>query len=282
MSYSGIGILLAILSSVTTASAHALLKAGKDKLAVRALIGAVGTVAMAPACLVVPLPTMTMLPWLLVASALHTVYQLVLIRAYEANDFAVAYPFARGIAPIATAVLGIILLGDRITIAGLVGIGTVSAGILLIVAGRSIALAGLIAAGAAGLLTTAYTVVDAHAIRLAPSAMTFVAWFFLLDGLIMFPIFVIARRGRIVSLLRSDARQGLIAGLTSLAGFGATLFALRLAPIGIVSAIRETSVVFGMLIAAFILREKVDGRGAGGAVVVAAGGIIIIAAAAFP
>ena len=77
-----IGILLALLSSVTTALAHALLKAGKDKLAVRALIGAVGSFALLPFCFFVPLPTLPMLPWLGTASVLHTSYQLVLIRSY--------------------------------------------------------------------------------------------------------------------------------------------------------------------------------------------------------
>lgn len=282
MSYISIGILLALLSSVTTATAHALLKAGKDKLAVRALIGAVGAIALLPVCFLVPPPTIAMLPWLATASVLHTAYQLVLIRAYEANDFAVAYPIARGISPIATALLGIWLLGDRMTIVGLFGVGMVSAGILLITFGRSIAIAGLIAAGIAGLLTTAYTVVDAHAIRLAPIAMTFIAWFFVLDGLIMFPIFAVARRGRVLSLLRSEGRQGLLAGVASLVSFGAVLIALRIAPIGIVSALRETSVVFGVLIAAFMLHEQVDRRRIGAAVVIAAGAIIIVSAAGFP
>ena len=282
MSYISIGILLALLSSVTTALAHALLKAGKDKLAVRALIGAVGTIALMPVCFLVPPPTIAMLPWLATASVLHTAYQLVLIRAYEANDFAVAYPIARSISPIATALLGIGLLGDRMTIVGLVGVGMVSAGILLIAFGRSIAIAGLIAAGIAGLLTTAYTVVDAHAIRLAPIAMTFIAWFFVLDGLIMFPIFAVARRGRVLSLLRSEGRQGLFAGVASLVSFGAVLIALRIAPIGIVSALRETSVVFGVLIAAFMLHEQVDRPRIGAAVVIAAGAIIIVSAAGFP
>lgn len=279
MTYTGIGFLLALLSSVTTALAHALLKAGKDKLAVRALIGAVGTFVLLPFCFFVPLPTLPMLPWLATASVLHTSYQLLLIRAYEANDFAVAYPVARGVAPIATAILGVALLGDRITVAGLLGIGLVSGGILLIAVGRSIALAGLIAASLAGLLTTAYTVVDAHAIRLAPVAMTFVAWFFLLDGIIMFPIFAFARRGRVISLLRSEGRQGLMAGFTSLISFGAALFALLFAPVGIVAALRETSVVFGMLIAALALREHVDRRRAAGAVVITAGAILILATA---
>jgi drug/metabolite transporter (DMT)-like permease len=277
--YSSIGILLALVSAITTASAHALLKAGRDKLAVRALIGAVGTVALAPVCFLVPLPTSEMLPWLAASSLLHTIDQLVLIRAYEANDFAVAFPIARGIAPIATALLGVLFLGDHVTVGSWFGIALVSAGILVIAVGRSIAIAGLVAAVVAGLLTTAYTIVDAHAIRLAPIAMTFVAWFFLLDGLVMFSIFAASRQGQIASLLRSESRQGVLAGLTSLIGFSATLFALRLAPTGIVSALRETSIVFGTLIAAFVLHEHVDRRRMAAAVVIVVGAIVILAQA---
>ena len=273
------GIALALLSSLTTAAAHTLLKAGKDKLAVRALIGAVGTLALAPVCFLVPLPTSSLIPWLLAASALHTTYQLVLIRAYEANDFAVAFPVARGIAPIATAILGMALLGDQIRTGPIVGVGLVSAGILTVAVGRTIAASGLIAAGVAGLLTTSYTIVDAHAIRIAPSAMTFVAWFFLLDGIIMFPIFAALRRGRVASLLRSEGRQGILAGVISLISFGSALIALRLAPVGIVSALRETSVVFGMLIAAICLRESVDRLRAGAAIVIAFGAIVIVVTA---
>ena len=88
--------------------------------------------------------------------------------------------------------------------------------------------------------------------------MTFVAWFFLLDGLIMFPIFAVLRRGQVASLLRSEGQQGLLAGLISLVSFGSALMALRLAPVRMVSALWETNVVFGMLIAAFVLREQVD------------------------
>jgi drug/metabolite transporter (DMT)-like permease len=276
LSYSSLGVLLALLSAVTTASAHALLKAGKDKLAIRALIGAVGTIALAPVCIFVPPPTSEMLPWLATASLLHAVYQLVLIRAYEASDFAVAYPIARGIAPVGTALLGMLLLGDEVTAGGLAGIGLVSGGVLLIAAGRSMAIAGLIAAMIAGLLTTAYTIVDAHAIRLAPVALTFVAWFFLLDGLIMVSIFAIVRRRRVASLVRAEGRRGVLAGLVSLVGFGATLFALRLAPTGIVSALRETSVVFAALIAAFVLREHVDRRRVVAAAVIVLGAIVIL------
>ena len=280
MYYTAIGIALALVSSLTTASAHALLKAGKDKLAVRAFIGAVGTVALAPVCFFVPVPTNSLIPWLLSASALHTTYQLVLIRVYEASDFAVAYPIARGIAPIATAILGMALLSDKITAGTMFGVGLVSTGRLTIAIGRMIIASGLISAGIAGLLTTTYTIVDALAIRMSPSAMTFVAWFFLLDGIIMFPVFATLRRGRVIGLPRSEGRQGFMAGVTSLVSFGSALIALRLAPVGIVSALRETSVVFGMMIAGFFFRESVDRRRAGAAAVIALGAILIVATSA--
>jgi len=217
-----------------------------------------------------------MLPWLAASSLLHVVYQLVLIRAYEASDFAVAYPIARGIAPLATALLGMLLLGDQVTAEGLAGVGLISGGMLLIAAGRSMAISGLVAAALAGILTTAYTIVDAHAIRMAPLALTFVAWFFLLDGLIMCSIFAIVRRRQVASAVRSDGRQGVVAGLVSLIGFSATLLALRFAPTGIVSALRETSVVFATLIAAFILHEHVDRRRVAGAAVIVTGAIVIV------
>src|SRR3546814_11713952 len=101
---------------MTTATAHALLKAGKDKLAVRALIGAVGTLALLPFSFFVPLPTLTMLPWLAIACVLHTSYPFVLIRSYEANDFAVAYSVARGVEQITNAIFGVVLLGDSLTV----------------------------------------------------------------------------------------------------------------------------------------------------------------------
>jgi drug/metabolite transporter (DMT)-like permease len=241
------------------------------------MIGLTGLAAMISFCFVVPLPTREMLPWLAAASVLHTTYQLVLIRSYNASNFAIAYPIARGIAPMATAVLGVSLLGDRITTIGLVGIVMVSSGIMLIVVGRAVTRVGLIAAMITGLLTTVYTVVDAHAIRLASQAMTFIAWFFVLDGLMMFPIFVVSRWGQVRMLLRAEGRHGLLAGLTSLISFGAALLALRMNPVGIVSALRETSVLFGVIIAAKILKEPVGLQRACGAVIIVVGAVLIVA-----
>lgn len=276
MSPNLIGIALALFSSVTTAVAHAMLKSGKDKLAVRGMIGATGTLVALPACFFVPLPNAELWPWLGLACALHTTYQLSLNRSYSMNGFAVAYPWARGIAPPIVALLSFAFLGEHIGVVGLVGVATVSFGLILIAGFRSIPWAGLAAATVTGVLTALYTVVDAQGIRLAPEVMTFVVWFFLFDGLIMFPIFALARRGQVIALLAAEGWHGLAAGLFSLVSFGAALIALRLAPVPVVSALRETSVVFAMIIASIAFKEEIGPRRTIGALLSCLGAILVI------
>lgn len=199
-----------------------------------------------------------------------------MVAAYDAAEFSVAYPLARGLVPVSTAVVGILLLGDFLTIGATIGIMAVTTGLLLIAARSGVSRAGLGWAVLAGLLTTIYTAVDGHAVRLAPVAATFIVWFFIMDGLMMMPLVSWLRRGRIVPLMRAEGRQGLFAGLFALVGYGAALVALRLLPVGAASALRETSVVFGVLIARFCLGEVVDGRKLGGVALIAAGGVMIM------
>ena len=276
MSQLAAGAALALLSSFTTAIAHAMLKSGRDVLAVRAVIGLTATVAMAPLALFTPFPTQTMAPWLLAANAIHAVYQLVLVKSYGANDFAVAYPLARGVSPIGAALIGAALMDERLSPLTFAGIGMVSTGMIAIVLGRDVAWAGVAAALLAGALTTAYTAVDATAIRLAPETAVFIVWFFLLDGVVMTTILFALRGRRAAALMRAEGRKGVVAGVTTLIAFGAALFALALAPIGVVSALRETSVVFAVAIAALALKEKVDLRLALAAALVATGAILTI------
>jgi len=274
------GLALALGAAVATAGAHALLKSGSDKLATRFLIGAVGSAVAVPVLFLAPLPSSELWPWLAASAILHLIYQLVLIRAYEAADFSLAFPVARGIAPVASAILGVAFLGDRLTPLSLLGVAVVTAGLLALSFRSGLSRTGLVAAMTAGVLTTAYTLVDAQGVRLAAEPLTFIAWFFLLDGLVMTPVFVFARRGRMGAVIRKDRGRGVWAGLVSLIGFGATLWALALAPAGAVSALRETSVVFAMLIAGLGLREVLSrGRMACGLAIAAGAALVVLGAA---
>lgn len=269
------GAAIALLSAATQATAHALLKAGQDKLVVRGLIGMVSVLVMGPVTLCVPRPD-GLLGWLALSAALHAVYQLVLIQAYEAADFSLAYPLARGITPMATAALGVWLLHDRLSATTVAGIGLTTAGFVFLVVGARPRPVGVVAAVAAGLLTSTYTWVDAQGVRAASAPITFIAWFFVCDGLVMSLIAVVARRRRILVLVKQEGRRGVLAGLASLVTYGAALVALRLLPTGVASTLRETSVVWGVVIARTALKETIDRRRAIGTLCIACGALLVL------
>ena len=146
-----VGVIAALVSALTQATAHALLAGGRDKLVIRGLIGFSGLVAAVPLTMFVPTPKGQLWGWLLASGLLHAVYQLTLIKAYKGEDFSVAYPMARGIVPLATAILGITILGDRMGIGAIGGIAIVTFGLLYIASERRPAYTGLVAAIIAGL-----------------------------------------------------------------------------------------------------------------------------------
>jgi drug/metabolite transporter (DMT)-like permease len=168
-------------------------------------------------------------------------------------------------------------LDDHVRPLALAGVLLVSGGMLTIVSRQAVGHAGVGYALLAGLMTTTYTIVDGHAVRLAPQAGSFIVWFFVFDGVLMGAIALAARRGRTLALVRAEGRQSLYAGLASLVTYGAALLALRWLPIGVASALRETGLVFGLVIARVFLHEAVDRRRALGGLVVAAGAMLVVA-----
>ncbi len=277
MSLIGFGVVFALVSAFTQAVAHALLKSGRDKLIVRALIGATGLAVMAPAAVIFRIwPEADVWPWLIASGLLHVTYQLVLIRAYDAADFSLAYPMARGVAPLGVAGLSLVFLGDSLTALALAGATVVAAGLMSIALDPHARLRAHLWALLAGAFTVTYTLVDAQGVRVADQAVSFIVWFFIVDGLGILAVTLARRGGGLVAGLLREWRIGVPAGLASLATYSTAFLALRALPAGGVSALRETSVVFGALIAAFILRERVGPRRAFGAVAVAFGGAMVV------
>lgn len=275
------GLLLALLSAFTSAIAHALLKSGDNKLAVLAWIRVVEFTVALPFVLCIGLPPASLWPWILAAVATHALYQLVLSWSYAVSDFTAAYPIARGFVPIFTALLGVLFLGDTLDPLTLAAIALVSLGILCLAARGSISPTGLLAAAITGLFTTAYTLIDAKGVRAAPDALTFVAWFFLMGSLAM-PAALLARHGRAAfGLMARDRKAGLLAGIMALVSFAPALFALGLAPVGAVSAIRESSIIIALVIGSLVLKEKLGARRLTGALLVTAGMLGVIARSAF-
>jgi drug/metabolite transporter (DMT)-like permease len=255
-----LGLWLAGFSALTTALAHALVKSGRDKLAIQAWIRLTCLTIALPVAFWIGLPPSGLCPWLIGAAALHALYQLVLSYSYSVSDFSLAYPVARGIAPILTAIAGVVLLGDALTPLLGLAIAVVSFGIVMLAGRGTLLRNGLAAALLTGALTTGYSVVDAQGARLAPAPLVFIAWFFVLDGFAMPVVFLVTRRRRALAAFMADRRAGFAAGIMAPVSFVPALYAFALAPVGAVAAIRETSVLIGMVVAGRLLGETVDRR----------------------
>lgn len=270
------GLALAGLSAIGSSAAHALLKSGEDKFAVQAWSSLLGLALALPLVLWVGAPEPALWSWLIAGWVLHSIYYLVLIRSYSISDYSLAYPIARGVVPIGTTVLGILWLGDRLDTLAIAGVVTICTGVLLLGRPSAISREGVGLAIAVGLINTAFTLVDARGLRVAENPANFLVWYFILDGITMPVLFAARNRGRVQAAARASLRHGLFAGVMALVAYVPALIAYRLAPVGAVSAIRATSVLFSMAFGGGLLGEAVDNRRITGALLVTGGAAAII------
>lgn len=230
-----------------------------------------------PFAVAVGLPPAQLVPWLIAAGAVHALYQLTLTWSYSVSDFSAAFPLARGATPLFTTALGVAVLGDEPALLMVAGVLVISLGVISLVRRRAVTRIGFIAAAAAALLTTCYSLIDAKGVRLAPTPLVFVAWFFIADSVTMPAVLLMRERRNTLTALRSEWRTGIAAGLLAIGAFAPALFAFDLAPVGAVSALRECSVLIALALGGAMLKERLDRDRIIAAVLIVAGGLLIIA-----
>ncbi|MEX1234331.1 MAG: DMT family transporter [Roseovarius sp.] len=241
---------------------NAAVKGGRDKtLAMGAVV--VGHVPFAlVAIIIAPMPDAAALPWMAGGLALHMGYQLFLMRAYETGDLSQVYPIARGSAPLIVAVVSVTALGVHLSRAELLAIAIIALGIISLAAvRRADGLRNGSAAGLAlvtGMFIAAYSLVDGYGARIAGTALGFYAWVALVNSLLM-ALYLAARHP---GTLRRMAGPGrvifVLGGGGSFVAYALVTWAFTQAPIALVTALRETSVVFALLIGVFFLKERLD------------------------
>lgn len=222
----------------------------------------------------VPIPAREAWPFVALGALLHTGYKLFLIRAYAHGDLSQVYPLARGSAPLLVALAGFVFFGERLGTQAMVSVALIGVGVVVMTgAGGRVRLparAVLYALGTAA-FTAAYTLADAAGARVAGSAIGFAAWMFVVDGVAMTAYALATRGPAVLSLLRPGLGQGTIAGALSLGSYAIVIWAFTQAPVAMVAALRETSVLFAVAIAALLLGEQVPPRRWIAAMVIAAG-----------
>jgi len=253
--------LVVLAAAVTHAAWNAIAHGIRDQLLAFGLIGAGGILVAIPLVIVSPFPLSACWPYLLASIVIHVFYNLLLMRSYRHGEFGQVYPLARGTSPLVVTVLAAVFAAERPSVAQVAGVLVVSCGLaLLVLAGRSggrgIGRAALIAAVGTGLTIAAYTTVDGLGVRLSGSSVAYIGWLMLLESLCV-PAWALARRRH--ELLSGTSRRvlgsGLLAGGLSVLAYGLVLWAQTRGDLAPIAALRETSVIFGAVIATVVFRE---------------------------
>ena len=253
-------MLVVLVAAALHASWNAIIKAGSKKFADTVLV-TIGA-AIIPGLLLpwIPLPAAPSWPYLVASVIIHFGYFSLVALAYKSGDLSYAYPIMRGIAPLLTALIAGVVLNEPLTSGGKIGIVMLSSGILTLTGDNWRSGQFAFTTTGVGLMNAiviaAYTLVDGIGIRLASNAGSYISWLFFLTALPFLALSLLRERQLFTDHIRSRWRTGLLGGFCTFCSYGLVLWAMIHLPIALVAALRETSVIFGTVIAAVFLRER--------------------------
>jgi drug/metabolite transporter (DMT)-like permease len=257
-------IFLAVLfAALLHASWNLLVKLDLDRflalLLISCMVGLMGIAML----IAFPWPNMASAPYFIASGLLHTGYNIFLARSYRTGDLSQVYPIARGTAPLITFIGAWALAGETVTQLGALGILLLVVGIWLTArpGAQSLRLDGMtlfFALGTSGFIA-AYTIVDGFGARISGSASAYAGMLFLLDALFMIITALLVRGPQAFREILPSWKSGAAGALLSAGAYWIVIWAMSLAPIAAVAALRETSILFVMLMSVFFLKERVTG-----------------------
>lgn len=270
--------LLVLLSAAMHAGWNFVVKASADRFLDYTGLAVAGAFVAACTLPWLPTPAIPSWPWLGTTVFVHVGYYLLLMRAYQHADLSIAYPLMRGSAPVLVA-LAAPLAGDALTPGLLLGIGLVAAGIALPV-GIGIRRGGISRKGLGYGFATAgvialYTIIDGIGARLSGHAVAYTLWLFFLNAWLVFGVALWRRRGTAFRHLQRRWLFSLLGSVLTMGSYGLVLWAMTVASIPAVAALRETSVIFAAILGAWLLKESMGRWRIAGAAMVALGAVMI-------
>jgi drug/metabolite transporter (DMT)-like permease len=254
---------------------------------INALLIGIGAAATGiPALFVTGLPAPASWPYALTSAVVHIAYFLLAGAAYKIADLSAAYPLTRGAAPLGSALLAAWVLGEVLSVPSWIGIVLIGGGVVGLAATAlrrgGLTRAGLGLAGANAVVIALYTLIDGQGARLSGNPAGYVLLLETLNAPMLAPAlwWLLRRAGPVGPGLRrvlagGNWWRGLLGGAMSIAAYGAALWAMTLAPIGMVAALREVSVLLGVLFGAAVLHERVGAARWLAAAVIVAGMLLL-------
>jgi drug/metabolite transporter (DMT)-like permease len=255
-------MVVVLLAALLHASWNFLVKRTEDKhLSMSAVV--MGHTPFAAAVLLwAPFPDPGSFPYVIAGAVLHTGYQLFLLYAYRIGDLSQVYPLARGVAPLIVACVSVLFLGVRLSPLQGAAVAAIAAGIMsLTLVRRSDGMRNRRAAAMAivtGGFIASYSLVDGLGAREAGTALGFYGSLSILNAILFAAVMRIVRPGILKKLAVQNHRLALSGGGASFTAYALVVWSFTLAPIALVTALRETSIIFALMLGVFVLKERLD------------------------
>lgn len=250
-------VLLVMTGALLHASWNALVKSSTDKVLDTALIHVLCSVLALPALLWFGPPPAQAWPYVLASLVIHVGYYFALAGALKHGELGLAYPLMRGTAPLLVAIGSFAFLNESVRALGWLGIMLICGGVLML--GMSAGLLkhkkAVVFALSNAVLIALYTVVDAQGARESGHVAQYVALLFALDGWPFAALVFIQRKGQVWHYARERWPIATAGAVASLGSYSIALWAMTVAPVALVAALRETSVLFAVILGAWLLKE---------------------------
>lgn len=251
-------ILVVLAGALLHATWNIIIKSGGNKLfetGMKCLGGGLGALCILP---FLPPPARESWKFLALSCFFHIFYYICVAATYRTADLSVGYTIMRGSAPLFTALV-LCLLGNALGIPAWIGVLTLCAGILSLALEQKYTrrdMKGILYSLRTSAVIMCYTLADGYGAKASGAGVAYACWLFVLN---LFPIniYLAARYGgEYLTYVRKRLFFGLGGGLASLGAYGTAIWAMAQAPIVLVAALRETSVIFGMIMAILFLGER--------------------------
>jgi drug/metabolite transporter (DMT)-like permease len=251
-----------LIAAFCHASWNAIIRMRGDKLVSMALLVTAAGLIASPGLFFFPILPAKAWPYVIASAIVHVGYNTFLALAYHHGELTKVYPLVRGSAPVVTLAISLLFLNEAVDTSEAVGVAIVGFGIMVLAfdGGWRKLIASphvLIYTAATSLCITAYTLSDGLGARQADNAHQYVVWLFFLDMLPTVAMILVIRRRAFFAAVEENWRAGILGGVLSLVAYWIVIWAFTVAPIPIVAALRETSILFALLIGMLWLGEKV-------------------------
>lgn len=266
---------LVILSAIIHAIWNAMVKSAGDRMLTMVAIRTTGMMVGIVALPFVDWPSPESWKWLAVTSVVMFAYYALLVRSYGVGDMSIVYPLARGLAPVLTTIAAFLAIGEALSPGQIAAVAMISLGIMALSFGAGASRAAVGFALATGVSVATYSFFAGLGVRAAGTVLGFQACLEILTGFGTLCYGVVVRRADLMTYVRRHGAIGLFAGAISVVGFLSYLVAASSLPLGPVSAVRETSVIFGAILGTLVLKEGFGPRRIAAALLVTIGIVLL-------